>query len=185
ACVAVCVLGLGILEGLVVAGSRTELKEEPTVMVILGAQVKPSGPSVHLADRLNTALDYLEDYPALPVVVSGGQGPGEPWTEASAMRDYLVAHGIAEKRIWLEENSRNTSENLLFTLELLKEHGLDATEHILVVSNGFHLTRIRMLAARYGMDISTLAAPASYPPARLKSYLREAPALVKSFVFDH
>ncbi|MEG2118756.1 MAG: hypothetical protein RRY53_00255, partial [Pseudoflavonifractor sp.] len=42
ACVAVCVLGLGILEGLVVAGSRTELKEEPTVMVILGAQVKPS-----------------------------------------------------------------------------------------------------------------------------------------------
>jgi len=178
-------LAFGTLEGLVIAGSRTELRSEPEVMVILGAQLKDTGPSVLLADRLDTAIAYLEEHPELPVVVAGGQGEDEPTTEAVGMRDYLTARGIDPARIWLEDRSHNTKENLVNTAALLAEKGMDPAEtHLLVVSNGFHLCRVRMLSARFGLDISTLAAPSSHVPAKIYSYLREVAALVKSFVFD-
>ena len=54
-----------------------------------------------------------------------------------------------------------------------------------MVSNGFHLTRARMLAERSGYEnISTLAAPASHALSRVKMYIREPLALVKSAIFD-
>lgn len=183
AVLAVCVVGFGVLEGIVLSGGRTEIKKTPGVMVILGAQVKPWGPSEMLKDRLDTALDYLKDNPDLPVVVSGGQGRDEPVSEAQCMRDYLVEHGISEERIWLEDQSHNTNQNIRFSKALLEARGLEDA-HVLVVSNGFHLARARMLAGRQGLDTSTLAAPSSHLPSRLKMYVREPLALVKSFLFD-
>ena len=174
-----------VLEGVIIAGSRTELKGDPQVVVVLGAQVKQSGPAALLRDRLDIATEYLKEHPELPVVVSGGQGRDEPTTEALAMRDYLAARGIEEERIWMEDESHNTSENLLNTRALLAGKGYDMENtHLLVVSNGFHLTRVRMLAERYGLEISTLAAPATDLPAKVSSYVRELPAVVKSFLFD-
>lgn len=182
---AVGVLSFGMLEGIIAAGARDDIDAEPDVMVVLGAQVKPWGPSVLLVDRLDTALAYLREHPDLPVVVTGGQGPDEPSTEAAAMRDYLVAHGLAEDRIWLEEEAHNTTQNLAYTRVLLEGKGYDMEQtHLLVVSNGFHLARVRMLAGRHGLDISTLAAPESHAPSRVQSYIREAPALIKSWLLD-
>lgn len=185
AVILILIAGFAVLEGLVITGAKTELLAQPDVMVILGAQVKESGPSVLLRDRLNTALEYLEEHPELPVVVSGGQGDNEPESEADAMADYLVERGISEARIWREDASHNTSQNLQYTLELLEEKGYDTADiHLVVVSNGFHLTRVRLLAGRYGLEVSTLAAPSSHAFSRVRSYIREAPALVKSFLFD-
>lgn len=177
--------GFGALEGIVIAGARDDIQGKPEVVVVLGAQVHPWGPSVLLADRLDTAYAYLVAHPELKVVVTGGQGPDEPTTEAAAMRDYLVDKGLDSARIWLEEESHNTTQNLIYTSALLEEKGLDVdSTHILVVSNGFHLARVRMLAHRHGMEISTLAAPESHAAAKFQSYIREAPALVKSWIFD-
>nr|WP_195973590.1 YdcF family protein [Intestinimonas butyriciproducens] len=185
-CLGVAVFG--VLEGVILAGARTEIKGEPRVMVILGCQVQSWGPSVLLRDRLDTALAYLEEHPELPVVVTGGQGPDEPTTEAAAMRDYLVEHGVEEGRILLEEASHNTWQNINNTFALLKEEGYgERMGQVLVVTNGFHLARVRILWARVWegtYTLSTLAAPESHVGARVQSYLREAPALVKSWLLD-
>ena len=69
-----------VLEGLIIAGSRTEMNCQPQGVVVLGAQVKQSGPGVLLRDRLDAAAEYLAERPELPVVVSGGQGRDEPTT---------------------------------------------------------------------------------------------------------
>ena len=175
------------LLGAVLWGSYDHLRGDPQIMVILGCQVKPWGPSILLQDRLDEALDYLEEHPDMTIVVSGGQGPDEPSTEARAMYDYLVANGVDGDKILLEDQSHNTVQNLRYTAQLLAEEGYDTTEDIVVVSNGFHLTRVRMLWDRvWGGDynLSTLAAPSSHLPSRLKMYIREPLALVKSFVFD-
>ena len=67
----------------------------------------------------------------------------------------------------------------------MSQEDIDCSDGVLVVSNGFHLTRARMLAQRAGFDnVSTLAAPESHLPSRLYMYIREPLALVKSFVFD-
>ena len=188
ALILVGVLAFSALLGAVLLGGRDQIEGEPEIMVILGCQVKPWGPSVLLQDRLDKALDYLEDHPDMTVVVSGGQGPDEPCTEAQAMYDYLVAHGVNGERILLEENSHNTLQNLRYTRELLETEGYDLNSGVVVVSNGFHLTRVRMLWERVwgsGENLSTLAAPSSHAPSRLKMYIREPIALVKSFVLDH
>ena len=184
------VAGFAALETAVLLGARTQVaqgEEAPEVMVIFGCQVKPWGPSELLRDRLDTALDYLEDHPDMAVVVSGGQGPDEPMSEAQCMYDYLTAHGVEGANIILEERSGSTWENIRYTLELFQDGKVEPTGRILAVSNGFHLTRVRMLWNRVcgGDDnLSTLAAPSSHLPSRLKMYLREPLALVKSFLFD-
>lgn len=187
------VLGLGLsgllvfalLLGQVLSGSRDDFHGEPKAMIILGCQVKPWGPSILLQDRLDRALDYLEDHPDLLVVVSGGQGSDEPMSEAQAMADYLEEHGISRETILLEDRSHNTMQNFAYSKELLEQQGYDLEQGVLVVSNGFHLTRARMLAGRAGfVEVSTLAAPSSHLPSRLHMYIREPLALVKSFLFD-
>lgn len=185
--VAAGVLCFAALFGAVIYGSYDHIQGEPQVMVILGCQVKNDGPSQLLRDRLDEALSYLGDHPDLTVVVSGGQGPDEPSTEARAMADYLMEEGVEEDQILLEDQSHNTVQNFRYTAQLLEEQGYDLENtQVLVVSNGFHLTRARMLAERTGFEeVSTLAAPSSHLPSRLKMYIREPLALAKSFLFDH
>ena len=180
------VVTFGALLGAVLAGSYDHIHGQPQVMVILGCQVKDYGPSVLLQDRLDKALSYLETNPDLTIVVSGGQGPDEPTTEARAMADYLMERGVAEKDILLEEESHNTAQNFQYTAQLLEEEGYNLEQtQVVVVSNGFHLTRARMLAERAGFEeVSTLAAPSSHFASRMGMYIREPLALVKSFLFD-
>lgn len=176
----------GLLAG-VLLGSRDDLNGEPGIIMILGCQVMPNGnPSTLLKDRLDTALDYLEENPDTIVVVSGGQGENEPCTEASCMARYLIRNGVRAELIREEDQSRNTWENLSYSLELLAAEGLDTGVGVAVVSNGFHLTRVRMLWERVGDggELSTLSAPSSHLPSRLYMYIREPLALVKSFIFD-
>lgn len=179
------ILSFAILLGLVLNGSYDHISGNPQVMIILGCQVRQDGPSILLRDRLDEALSYLEDHPDMTVVVSGGQGDDEPTTEAQAMADYLVENGIEEENILLEGESHNTIQNFKYSKALLAQENIDDSQGVLVVSNGFHLTRARMLAERAGFDnVSTLAAPESHMPSRLHMYIREPMALVKSFLLD-
>lgn len=182
------VLVFGALLGAVLHGSYDHVEGEPKIMVILGCQVKPWGPSILLQDRINKAADYLKNHPDVVVVASGGQGPDEHMSEAQAIHDALVEQGIDPSRILQEDGSYNTIQNLRNSMELLEEHGYDIEDDMIVVSNGFHLTRVRMLWTRiHGNDdnLSTLAAPSSHVPSRFKMYIREPIALVKSFILDH
>lgn len=172
--------------GAVIAGAHTDIRGEPQVMVIFGCQVKPWGPSVLLQDRLDTALDYLEDHPDMAVVVTGGRGEDEHISEAQCMYDYLTEHGVDGARIHMEDRSVNTKQNIEYTLEAISDAGLDTSQGVALVSNGFHLARIRMLwdRAEGPGPVSALAAPSSHLPTRLWMYVREPLALVKSFFFD-
>lgn len=185
--ICVGVLAFSALLGAVLYGSYDHVRGEPQVMVILGCQVKSWGPSILLQDRLDKALGYWKENPDITIVVSGGQGPDEHISEAQAMYDYLVENGVDGEQILQEDQSHNTIQNLTYTMQLLEDKGYDTDDDMVVVSNGFHLTRVRMLWERvFGSDdnLSTLAAPSTHTPSRLKMYIREPLALIKSFVFD-
>ena len=178
-------LAFFILLGIVLAGSHDQVSGQPSVMIVLGCQVRPDGPSILLQDRIDEAAAYLLDHPEVTVVASGGQGPDEPMSEARAIRDALVEQGVEAERILLEVASHNTVQNLRYSKALLEEAGIDTSGGVIVVSNGFHLARVRMLAERCGFgQVSTLAAPESHLPSRLMMYIREPLALVKSFLLD-
>lgn len=186
----------GALEIVIAVHGGTHIVGEPKTMVIFGCQVKPWGPSILLQDRLDTALDYLEDHPDMRIVVSGGKGDDEHISEAQCMYDYLVEHGVDEANIYMEDQSRNTWQNVNYTFDLMRQEDWYITDDVLLVSNGFHLARIQMLWNRcWGQlektyflyndqQISTLAAPSSHKPTAVAMFFREPLALVKSFVFD-
>lgn len=185
ALVALGVLVFGALLCQVLSGAHDDVDGDPQVMIILGCKLEDWGPSWMLQDRLDKALDYLKDHPDITVVVSGGQGDNEPDTEAQGMADYLAEHGISRENIILETMSHNTWQNLSYSAKHLEEAGYDIKDGAIIVSNGFHLTRAKMLAGRVGFEnVSVLAAPSSHTPSRLKMYIREPIALVKSFVLD-
>lgn len=190
---ALCILALGgvlcytALLGVVISGEYDQVEGEPKTMIVLGCQVHPWGPSILLQDRLDTAIDYLADHPDVTVIVSGGKGDDEHASEASVMRDYLVAAGVPEETVLVEDVSHNTHQNMVCSWDMMQVQGLDPADGVLMVSNGFHLTRARMLWGRVtGQEacLSTLAAPSSHSPSKVWMYIREPLALVKSFVLD-
>ena len=193
------VLAFAALEVYIGLHSRDRIVGEPAAMVIFGCQVKPWGPSILLQDRLDTALDYLEDHPDMKIVVTGGKGDDEHMSEAQCMYNYLTDHGVDGENIYLEDRSRNTWQNVNYTLDLMGEvgttldlstgevTGMEPGGEVLLVSSGFHLSRIQMLWARAGGNgekVSTLAAPVSHKPSAVQMFFREPLALVKSFVLD-
>lgn len=184
---AVCMTGFIALQIFISSNAKTTVNGQPEIMVILGCQMRESGPSMTLQDRLDAALAYLEENPVEKIVVSGGQGRDEPCSEARGMADYLIAASIPEEQIYLEENSHSTAENLNLTYDLLVELGEDPNQEIMVVSSGFHLGRVRLLWSRvWGSDenLSLLAAPVSYKPAEVSAFFREPLAVVKSYLLD-
>ena len=185
---AVCLaLGLALfaaLEVQVIRWSRTDWETQPAAVVVLGAGVNGTQPSLSLLVRLEAALDYLEDKPDIPVVVTGSKGPGEDISEAQCMADWLASHGIAERRILLEEQADNTEENIRFSKELLAGQGIDLTGSIAVVSSDYHLYRASLYWASPGFVPVAAHMPGQYLPLTINYYIREAFAAAKLLVFD-
>ncbi len=123
---------------------------ENATAVVLGAQVKNSGPSVMLWGRINAAEKYLSENPETSAVLSGGQGADEPISEAQSMYDKLTGYEISADRLYMEDKSTNTTENIKYSMEIIKENGLNSD--IAVVTDGFHQLRVRIIAAQLGIE---------------------------------
>ena len=163
-----------VLEVRIITYGRTDESREVSALVILGAGVNGTRPSLSLETRLEAALSYLAQKPDIPIVVSGSQGPGEEISEARCMADWLMDHGIPEERIILEEQADNTEENIAFSQELLADKGIDLTGNIAVVSSDYHLFRASLLWGTAGMVPVAAHLPGRYWPLTANYYIREA-----------
>ena len=175
------------IESYVINVGRSDMSALPAdAVVVLGAGVNGKSPSLSLYTRLTAVLDYLEENPDIPVVLTGGRGYGEEITEAQCMYDWLTARGVDQARLILEEQAGNTAENFAFSRKLLEEQGIDpAEDRVAVVTNDFHIARSRLIAARQGYGYA-FGVPAELPWLHLEVnyYLREAFAMVKTWIFD-
>ncbi|MBS6367163.1 MAG: YdcF family protein [Clostridiales bacterium] len=147
--------------------------------VVLGAQVKGEQISSILQSRLDAALLFLEENPNAKVVVSGGQGPGEDVTEASAMYEYLVLRGVNPDRIVQEDRASNTRENLANTRALLQAMG-EREQRLVLITSEFHLARAKFIADTLGIEVETMGAETTQWISKMNYYLREVFALAKA-----
>ena len=164
---------VGITEYFIIKASFGEPKESCDYVVVLGAKVRNSGPSASLWDRIYGARDYLESHPDVIAVLSGGQGPDEPMTEAKAMYDQLVALGIDEDRLWLEEKATSTWENLNFSLNLIEEKTGTRPEKVGIVSSEYHLFRTSLFADACGIESVGIPADTSRLSQKINHFMRE------------
>ena len=167
------------LEVRVLSWARTDCETPVAAVIVLGAGVNGTEPSLSLRTRLDAALAYIQDKPDVLIVVSGSQGRGEDVSEARCMAGWLTARGVPQERIVLEEQATNTEENIRYSLELLEERGIAG--NIAVVSSDYHLCRAAMYL---GGDMVPVAArmPARYWPLTVNYYIREAFGLVAAMV---
>lgn len=166
-----------VFEVPVIAESSGSDDPEAPYLIVLGAGVNGSTPSLSMVNRLTAALAYLETYPDSAAILSGGQGPDEDLTEARAMFDWLTQNGIAAERLILEEHATSTEENLAFSLRLIAERGGRTDSGVAVCSSEYHLCRAKLLADRLGCSIKTVPARTTLPVLRINYFIREAFAM--------
>lgn len=169
------------VEGLILSEFGARAQPGADYCVILGAQIKPQGPSDVLKRRLDRAVVYLTENPETQAIVSGCQGGNEPTSEARGMYDYLVGAGIAPERILLEEDSRNTWENLEFSGKMLNRQ----EDRVVLVTNNFHMYRALQLAGGAGYRQVQGLSASSYPLMLPNNMLREFMGVVKDFLAGH
>ena len=181
---ALLVLGVAVFTAALVpviraAGSGPDADADVKYLIVLGAGVNGSTPSLSMTDRLQAALTYLDAHPHCTAIVSGGQGPDEDISEAEAMYRWLTAKGVDGERIVLEDRATDTLENLEYSFALIP----DPDAAVAVVSSEYHLYRAKFLAAALGRTVSGIPAPTSLPVLKLNYFIREALGVVYYHVF--
>lgn len=180
------VFGIGavsfvIIEALVFTQLNANDPEQADYVIILGSGIRGTELSLTLKQRLDASLDYIRNHPQTPVIVSGGQGPGESIPEALAMKNYLVDQGITPAQVIMEDKSTSTQENMAFSKKIIDEAGLEHPE-IMIVTSDYHMFRSKYLAAKNGYAAEYgISAPS---PGYLKpiNMIREYFAVVKAFM---
>ncbi len=180
------VLLAGIEAAVIFRGEADNTGIPVDAVIVLGAGVNGETPSAALQSRIRAAAAYLEEHPDVPVVLSGGQGPGEAITEAEAMRRALWTRSETQNaRYLLEDRSTSTAENLRFSRAVLEEQGVDTDAAVIaVVTNDFHCFRAHMIAQKQGLHIVEVPAELPWWWLTANYYVREAFAVVKTALFD-
>ena len=118
-------------------------------IVVMGAAQYDGRPSPQLAARLDHVVELWPEGLAPLVVVTGGNIPGDRFTEAEASATYLAERGVPMDALLLENDGSNSYESLEGVAALLDERGLD---EVLIVTDPYHALRSRLIAEEVGLD---------------------------------
>ena len=176
-------LGLGIgfvaaiITGVIIVRTWSPPLVDCDYVVVLGAGVNGTRPSLSLQERIDAAYDYLVAYPNAVCIVSGGQGNGENITEAQCMYNELTAMGIETDRIWLEQRATNTRDNIRFSLDIIEGKTGTRPDRIGLVSSEYHLYRAGLFAQSENVIANGIPAKTSWVTLRINYFLREIVAV--------
>lgn len=175
-CVFLAVFAAG--EALICTGAHAQSEAGLDCVIVLGAKVNGTKPSGALTQRIWAAADYLAANPDTVCIASGGQGSDEGISEAECIRRDLIALGIAEDRIILEDESTDTLSNLQNSFVLLPP----GTERVGIVTNDFHIFRA-LAMARHISGLEFCGVPAASTPYGFIHYaMREFFAVAQGLV---
>ena len=168
-----------------------EVPEDTQAIVVLSSGRIPIAREYTNLDTVNAAtlerLRYasrLSKVHQLPIIVSGGSVNGERLSEASLMKETLETDfGVQTK--WLEEKSKTTFDNAVFTKKTLKENSINK---VLLVTHAYHMPRAMWCFEDVGLN--PIPAPTVFykrntATSELKRYIPNASALKQSRIAMH
>jgi uncharacterized SAM-binding protein YcdF (DUF218 family) len=136
----------------VLVTSQHDGRRPVDAIIVLGAAQYNGRPSPVLRARLDHAITlYREGYAPL-VVVTGGVGRGDTTSEATVGRRYLVAREVPEEDVVEQPVGRSTRTSMTAVGEWLRQRGL---RRVLLVSDPFHMFRLRLEARRTDLEAYT------------------------------
>ena len=170
---------------------KKQLSTNADVLIILGAHVNGTKPSKALMSRILMAYNYLKENPHTKAVLTGGQGWGEDITEAFCMKRELLGLGIEEERLFEEDRSTTTVENIRFAKTIIEKEicSLQSDDEdfinqasIVVVTNDFHALRGSWIAKKEGFHNVQSIGASSSTIMKLHYYTRETLSWMKLFL---
>jgi len=150
---------------LMVFFGNTDYRRPADAVVVFGARAYQDGRlSDALQDRIRTACGLYREGLAKRLVLSGGKGDGRI-TEAEAMRNYALKHGVRAEDIFIDNQGVNTEATVRNTTPLFEQWH---AKRVLAVSHFYHLPRVKLAYQRAGVDVCTV-------PARQGRFLGQIP----------
>jgi uncharacterized SAM-binding protein YcdF (DUF218 family) len=145
--------------------SRRDEARPADAVVVLGAAQYDGRPSPVLRARLDHALQLYEDGIAPRLIFTGGVGVGDTVSEAEVSRRYAIRAGVPDSAIFTERAGLSSVESITAVAELMRAEDLHTA---VLVSDPFHMLRLRILARHYGFQAyssPTRTSPISRDPA--------------------
>lgn len=131
-----------------------------------------------LASRIDKAVEFYKKQvmateKKVKLIFSGGQGSDEKISEGLAMANYARSKGIPEEQLWIEDQSKTTYENMLFSKKLLIDAGM-LESHGLFFTNNYHVFRASLFAKAAGLNAQGVGAKTAFyflPNALIREYI--------------
>ena len=144
--------------GAVALASRQDTAERADVIVVLGAAQYNGRPSPVLKARLDQGADLYRQHLAPLIMVTGGVGEGDSVSEAEVGRRYLMdVAGIPADAVRAEAAGHTSDASLRAVVRALPP----GRHRVILVSDGFHMFRLGIIARRLGLDPRGSPAPTS------------------------
>lgn len=179
----VVVLGWAATVATIYFYGRVDRARPAGAIVVLGAAQYDGKPSPVLRARLDHAIDLYRRGIADTLVMTGGTGPGDTVSEAVVSRRYAARAGIPAEAVLVEEQGLTSLQSMNEVARLMERHGLESA---VLVSDPFHMLRLRLLALRVGIRARTSptrTSPISDNPAEERRFiLRESLSLPLALV---
>ncbi|WP_288846180.1 YdcF family protein [uncultured Fructobacillus sp.] len=150
-------------------------------LIVLGSYVHNGQVTPLLKSRVGRALAYYEkqapDHKP-KFIVSGGQGPDEDVAEATAMKTYLLTQKVPERAIIVENASRNTFENFMFSKEKILQDW--SSQHksgeplVIFSTSNYHVMRSSLYSKKVDLRARRIGAPTPFyflPTALIREYI--------------
>lgn len=152
-------------------------------IISLGTEVRGKAPSLMLSKRLNSTILMMKKYPNMNCIVSGGVGEGKQYSEAEVMKEYLIKNGIDEKRVFTEDQSHNTKQNITNSKNIIYKYNLDS-ENVFISTSNFHLFRAKLIARRNGLSPKAEIVSKIPDEHLFPNLVREYFAIIKTVFLD-
>ena len=142
------------------SAGRSDQARQVDAIVVMGAAQYDGRPSPQLAARLDHVAALWPGGLAPLVVVTGGNQPGDRFTEADASAAYLIERGVPDSAILREDRGSTSYESLQRAKALLDERSV-GPHSVLVVTDPYHTLRSKLIAEEVGLTAYGSPTPTS------------------------
>lgn len=143
---------------MVLVVSQQDERHQADAVVVLGAAQYNGRPSPVLRARLDHGMRLYRDGLAPRIIVTGGVGRGDTTSEAQVGRRWLLANHVPDSAIVVVPRGRSTYASMTDVAQWMHTRGLNS---VLLVSDPFHMCRLRFEARRVELESFTSPTPSS------------------------
>ncbi len=163
---------LSILLGIIVTAisicnyGKVDEKKSADVAIVLGAALSYNTVSPVYGERINHAITLYNEGYVDYVILTGGVGEGNKYSDAFIAMEYAISKGLPKNAILLEEKSTITEENIIYSKEIMDKNNFEAA---IIVSDPLHMKRAMHMAKDYGVKAFSSPTPTTmYKTAKTK-----------------